>query len=149
MSSLNNRRILYVEDNVEACSMLSLMLSFSGIDVQPAGTIAEALRFAETEAFDLFLLDSTFQDGTGLDLCRQLGESTPQTPVVFYSGEANDSDRSSAMAAGAVAYLTKPNCDLIANCVFQNTAASRSINIGPELPKDSLILPLRSNRAFA
>ncbi len=34
--------------------------------------------------------------GSGLDLCRELRAAHPETPVVFYSGEAFDSDREEA-----------------------------------------------------
>lgn len=108
MKTLNRHRILYAEDNEDTCFMVSTMLGFSDIEVIIAGTIAEAWRMGQAERFDLYLLDSRFPDGSGLDLCRRLREYAPHTPILFYSGDAAAADLQKGLAAGATDYLTKP-----------------------------------------
>jgi DNA-binding response OmpR family regulator len=115
-------RILYAEDNEDACLMLSILLGYSGIDVSPAGTIEEAVREAQTNKFDAYLLDSRFPDGSGEELCRQLLEMNPHVPVVFYSGDGGSVDKKKGLAAGAGAYLVKPNLDKIAPTLLQLVA---------------------------
>jgi DNA-binding response OmpR family regulator len=112
-------RILYAEDNEDACLMLSILLGYSGIDVSPAGTIEEAVREAQTNKFDAYLLDSRFPDGSGEELCRQLLEMNPHVPVVFYSGDGGSIDKKKGLAAGAGAYLVKPQIDKIAPTILQ------------------------------
>lgn len=99
--------------------MLSALLGFSDIDVSFARSVKEAFQLAQNERFDLYLLDSGFTDGSGLELCRQLRELNPQTPIVFYSGNAYKTDKEKGMAAGANAYLIKPDSDTIAETIYR------------------------------
>ncbi len=108
MNSPDKFRILYAEDNEDACVMVTVMLKFDDIIVTCAKSVAEAIRLAQTEHFDLFLLDSRFPDGSGLDLCRHLHEFYSQIPILFYSGNAFPADRQNGLAAGATDYLIKP-----------------------------------------
>ena len=64
---------------------------------------------AQSNHFDLCLLDSQLPDGSGYDLCRRIHALAPDLPIVFYSGHAYETDRQHALAAGAQAYLIKPN----------------------------------------
>ncbi len=112
-------RVLYADDNEDACFMLAAILEFSNIETTSANTIDEALRLAQAEQFDLYLLDTRFPEGSGIDLCRQLREFNSSIPVVFYSGSAYEVDKAMGFEAGASAYLVKPNSDGIADTVFQ------------------------------
>lgn len=115
----NHLRVLYAEDNEDASEMMTVLLGLSEIETTPAKTIAEAWRLAQAKQFDLYLLDSRFPDGDGLDLCRRLHEYAPHTPILFYSGDARETDKQKGLAAGADAYLVKPNCDEIASTIFR------------------------------
>jgi CheY-like chemotaxis protein len=71
----------------------------------------EALQLARTQEFDLYVLDKRLPDGTGLDLCKLLMALTPNVPCIFYSGDAYAFHREEAIAAGADAYIAKPDLD--------------------------------------
>jgi DNA-binding response OmpR family regulator len=114
--------ILYAEDNEDACFMLTTLLGFSDIDVSLARSIREAFYAAQNRHFDLYLLNSRFSDGSGFDLCRRLREFKPQTPIVFYSGDAHETDKQKGLAAGANAYLFKPDVDTVAPTILQLTS---------------------------
>lgn len=77
-------------------------------EVITANTALDGLRLANAERFDLYLLDSRYPDGSGVELCRQLRLFDTHTPVLFHSGLDGESDISDAMAAGAQGYLVKP-----------------------------------------
>lgn len=111
--------VLYAEDNEDSGFMLSTLLGLSNIDVLLARSTKEAFQAAQTKHFDLYLLDNRFSDGSGFELCRQLHELNPQTPIVFYSGDAYESDRQQGLAAGAGAYLVKPDVDMVAPTILQ------------------------------
>ena len=119
MKTSNYFRVLYAEDNEDACFMLSTLFEFSNIEVLSAHSIAGAFQLAQAEHFDLYLLDTRFPEGSGLGLCRQLREFAPHTPIVFYSGDAYEIDKAKGLAVGADAYLTKPNTDALAATVLQ------------------------------
>jgi DNA-binding response OmpR family regulator len=111
-------RVLYAEINKEACFMLGTYLGFSSIDVCFVHTIEDAVQKARAEHFDLYLLGSHFLDGSGSELCHQLRDLTPQTPIVFYSGNAYALDKLNGLAAGANAYLVKPEIDTVAATIL-------------------------------
>ncbi len=104
----DSTRVLYAEDNEDACCMVKMLLGFSNIEVVTAKTVADAWQLAKSEYFDLYLLDSYFPDGSGLDLCRKLREYAPQTPILVYSANAYKTDVQNAIASGANGYLIKP-----------------------------------------
>jgi DNA-binding response OmpR family regulator len=120
MKPLNRQRILYAEDDQDSCEMVTVICKFSDIDVVTANTVSGAWQRAQTEYFDLYLLDSLFPDGDGLELCRRLREFAPHKPILIYSGNAFEDDRKKGLAAGASAYLTKPYMEDLAVTIRQN-----------------------------
>lgn len=102
------KRILYVDSNADAGSIMSAFLGLSGYEVRTAGTAAEGLRLAKSERFDLYLLDQVFPDGEGLELCRLIRACSPHTPVLFFSAAPPEVYRQPALLAGAQDYLRKP-----------------------------------------
>lgn len=119
MKTLKNIRVLYAEDHEDTCFMVSTVLQLANIDVTIARTIAEGSRLGLAEQFDLYLLDSRFIDGSGLDLCRTLHEYAPNTPILFYSGDAYAADIQKGFEAGATDYLIKPYLEDLAVTVFE------------------------------
>jgi DNA-binding response OmpR family regulator len=111
------KRVLCVEDNEDIGFMLFTVLKREGFDAVITYTVGDALILTGREEFDLYVLDARFGDGSGLDLCRALREAHPDTPVVFYSAAAFDSDREAALRAGACAYVTKPGIEELVEAV--------------------------------
>lgn len=93
--------------------MLTVLLGLSSYEAVAAGSVKEALRLAQSEQFDLYILDNRFPDGTGLALCQEIRLLHPDTPVIFYSGDAYGSDRSQGLGAGAQDYVIKPDIDAL------------------------------------
>ena len=104
-------RVLIIDDHEDTSEMLTILLSEEDYDVVFAATIQEALQLATTQKFDLYVLDKHLPDGSGLELCTELNEITPGVPCIFYTGDAYDIHRVEAMAAGADAYVAKPDID--------------------------------------
>ncbi|HLM03469.1 MAG TPA: response regulator [Pyrinomonadaceae bacterium] len=113
MKLTNRLRVLYAENNEDACFMLSKLLEFSGVEVSCAHTFKQAFDEARSKSFDVYLLGSKFSDGSDLELCRRLREFSPQIPIVFYSNDAREIDRQKGLATGAQAYLIKPEIDTV------------------------------------
>lgn len=97
--------------------MLKLLLAEEDYEVTTAATIEEASDLAKNEEFDLYVLDKRLPDGTGLELCGILNKLTPSVPCIFYTGDAYEIHRQEAFAAGAAAYVAKPNLDSLINAV--------------------------------
>ena len=109
--SKNKCLILYVDDYEDSAEMLRLILKDSDYEVQNARTANEALRLASVHAFDLYVVDKHLPDGSGLELINKLNRLTPGVPSIVYTGDAYEIHRQQAMAAGADAYVCKPNID--------------------------------------
>jgi len=97
--------------------MIKLLLSNEEVEVVTALSMEEALNFAKTESFDLYVLDKRLPDGSGLDLCRKLTSITPNVPCMFYTGDAYEVHRQQALAAGADEYVAKPDIDQLIETV--------------------------------
>lgn len=88
--------------------MVTVLLGQSGYEVQHALCVRDGLAKARQGGFDLILLDWSFEDGTGLELCRQIRASDRQTPILFYTGEIDADAMEAAINSGAQGYLIKP-----------------------------------------
>ena len=112
-------RVLCVDDHRDTSEMLQLLLSEENYQVHTAETIEEACRLAKTTDYDLYVLDKRLPDGTGLELCEKLNLLTPGIPCIFYTGDAYEIHRLEAMAAGAAAYVAKPNIEGLISAVHE------------------------------
>jgi CheY-like chemotaxis protein len=100
-----------VDDHKDTSDMLSLLLSHEDYDVVCVTSLKDALSLAASQEFDLYVLDKRLPDGDGLALCQRLTEITPHVPCLFYSGDAYEVHRHQAIAAGAAAYVAKPDIE--------------------------------------
>src|SRR6266404_346796 len=106
--TLNKTRILFLDDHEDTREMVALILKQSGYEVLTSATISATLKLARRGNFNLFIFDSTLPDGSGLDLCADVRRFDLQTPILFYSGLAEDKYKNLALSSGAQAYLVKP-----------------------------------------
>ena len=104
-------QVLFVDDDEEAGEMLSLLLKSQRIEITCAQSAAEAWLKIKAQSFDLYLLDAWLPELDGFELCRQIRHCDSRTPILFYSGAAYDADKQKGIAAGANAYVTKPDLD--------------------------------------
>ena len=101
-------RLLVVEDDRLLNNTLCYNLSVSGYAVDSAMTMAEAVRFFETQDYDLIVLDVNLPDGNGFDFCGQIKERRPDTAVIFLTANDMESDMLKGFELGADDYVTKP-----------------------------------------
>jgi len=109
MSAFPKARILCTEDDPDTRALVKYVLRGEGYEVITAEHGAEALRLAQSQSFDLFLVDSWLPGMSGDELTQKIREFNSTTPILFYSGAAQDSDKESARASGAQGYLVKPS----------------------------------------
>ena len=104
-------RVLCVDDHRDTSEMLQMLLAEENYQVHTAATVEEACEKAKLSEYDLYVLDKRLPDGTGVELCRRLQEISPNVPCIFYTGDAYEIHRSEALAAGAVAFVAKPDVE--------------------------------------
>jgi CheY-like chemotaxis protein len=110
-------RVLCVDDHRDTSDMLQMLLSEEDYDVHTAGTMEAACDMAVKTRYDLYVLDKRLPDGTGLQLCETLQRLSPSVPCIFYTGDAYEIHRREAFAAGAAAFVAKPDIDGLINAV--------------------------------
>ena len=101
-------RILCTEDDADTRELIILVLSSEGFEVICTDSSDEALRLARSQSFDLYLVDSWMPGLSGDELTRKIREFDSDTPILFYSGAAQESDKETARVSGAQGYLVKP-----------------------------------------
>lgn len=112
-------RVLCVGDHKDTSEMMQLLLSEEDYEVQTAPTVEAAIEMAATGNFDLYVLDKRLPDGSGLELCTVLNRLTPGIPCIFYTGDAYEVHRQQAIAAGAVAFVPKPDVEALIGAVHK------------------------------
>jgi serine phosphatase RsbU (regulator of sigma subunit) len=101
-------RVLVVEDDSGIALGLEDALRLEGHSVELATSGIDASRRAIDETFDLILLDVLLPGKSGFDVCRELRGSGRETPIIFLSALAEESDRVSGLNLGANDYVVKP-----------------------------------------
>src|SRR5262245_11199314 len=104
--------------------MLQMLLAEEDYDVHTAATMEEACRMATRSKYDLYVLDKRLPDGTGIELCETLMQITPAVPCIFYTGDAYEMHRREALAAGAAAFVAKPDIEGLIDAVHRLLADS-------------------------
>lgn len=100
------RRILLVEDHPDTALVIQFVLEQHGYEVLPASTCADARAVAAT-SFDLLICDIGLPDGSGLDLVKELKE-TSDFVAIAVSGFGTQDDVARSRDAGFADHLTKP-----------------------------------------
>jgi DNA-binding response OmpR family regulator len=144
-------RVLCVDDDGDSRVMLTILLGLSMIEAKAVGTAAQALSLMQTERFDLCLLDSRLPDLDGFELCRRMRALNSHTPILFFSGDAFESDKTKGLAAGANAYLTKPDLAGLVGTILQFVSEPEvtTAKILPFKPRESIPLPFNLEPAVA
>jgi len=101
-------KILVVDDDDEIRSLLQVVLTREGFEVQQAKDAAAARRILNARnAIDLIILDVMMPGEDGLSFCERLRE-TQDTPILMVSARTLSIDRSIGLEMGADDYLPKP-----------------------------------------
>jgi CheY-like chemotaxis protein len=117
---LPRNRILCVDDHEDSNMMMKVLLEMWNYEVALAGTAVDGIHLAQSERFDLYLLDIRLPEISGLELCKQICEVPGHAPVVFLSANAFKKDIQRGLQAGALAYLTKPlDCGILKRTLTQ------------------------------
>jgi two-component system response regulator CssR len=129
MPTLSRSRVLCVDDDLDACEILGLLLNSCGIDSTCAQSAADAWPLIKQQCFDLYLLDGWLPGIDGFEFCRQIREFDSKTPILFYSGAAYDADKQKGIEAGANAYVAKPDVDGLIETIVDLIAKAKTPDV--------------------
>ena len=102
-------RLLVVDDHeVVRQGLVALLDRRSGFEVvAQAGSVAESIALAARHEPDLVIMDVRLPDGSGIEACREIRASRPETRVVMLTSYPDEEAVLSAIIAGASGYLLK------------------------------------------
>jgi PAS domain S-box-containing protein len=104
------RKVLVVDDNVDAARTLHAVLRELGHDAEIAHDGASALAAARARRPEIVLLDLSMPDMDGVELARELRQKAGLADARFVAvtGLGQDSDRRRTREAGFAVHLVKP-----------------------------------------
>jgi DNA-binding response OmpR family regulator len=103
----NAPKLLIVDDAPDITQLLVVYFHQAGFNTMAAYAGRAALDLARQTGPDLIILDLGLPDMDGLDVCREIRQ-TSSVPIVMLTKRNAEQDRQQGLAAGASAYVTKP-----------------------------------------
>ncbi len=122
-----SRRILVVDDNVDAAQSLAMLLQVSGHEVRTAHDGPTALQLAQTWPPQAVLLDIGLPRMDGYEVARRLRQqpAMENALLVALTGYGQEEDRRRALEAGFNAHLVKPaDADELRHLLARSAPAS-------------------------
>ena len=111
MDALKGCRLLVVDDEDAARTIVTACLRKFGATVVPVGSVAAAWEKLNGESFDAMLSDIAMPEANGYDLIRKLRAADPplnRTPAVALTAFASIDEQTRARQAGFNLHVTKP-----------------------------------------
>lgn len=104
------RRVLIVDDNVDAAETLRMVLELEGHRVEAAYGAADGLEAVDRFEPDVVLLDIGLPETDGYEVARSIRQRPHGQRIALYAltGWAQEEDRQRAFEAGFDEHLTKP-----------------------------------------
>jgi PAS domain S-box-containing protein len=105
-----SRRVLVVDDNVDVADSLGMVLEILGNAVVVEHEAQGAIKRAQHEPFDVYILDIGLPGMNGYDLARELRALPGTQGAIFvaHTGYGQDEDRRLSDEAGFAYHLVKP-----------------------------------------
>ena len=101
-------RILLVEDEPGLIMTLTDRLRSEGYEVVSATDGKSGFEMAQSEKFDLVILDVMLPKKNGYDVARDLRQNGNSTPILMLTAKGETIDKVLGLKLGADDYLTKP-----------------------------------------
>jgi CheY-like chemotaxis protein len=137
MRAQSHERILVVDDEASICEFVTRVLTDDGYRVTATTNPLEALRIvSETGAPDLLLTDLKMPMMDGDSLATQLRQMTPDLPVLYLTGFADQLFRGKPFLWYGEAFLEKP-CSPIA--ILEGVSMLLYGRLVPEPPKPAIM----------
>jgi len=103
-------RVLVVEDEAHIRELIQLHLGLEGLEIEAVADGQEALVRANSQAFDLVILDLMLPGVDGISIARAIRRDGPNqdVPILILTARSDESDKVLGLESGADDYLSKP-----------------------------------------
>jgi two-component system copper resistance phosphate regulon response regulator CusR len=106
--TMEERKILLVEDEQKIADTLKLGLTENGYSVEVAYDGNIGLKLFETHPFDLVVLDINLPGMNGYELCKAIRAKDANIPVIMLTALSSLNDKIEGYDSGADDYIIKP-----------------------------------------
>lgn len=100
-------KVLFVEDNIEICEMLSGYLTAENFEVDCAYDGEQACQKFDSDTYHIVLLDLMIPKISGMDVMKHIRKSST-VPIIIISAKDTEVDKTLGLGLGADDYITKP-----------------------------------------
>jgi DNA-binding response OmpR family regulator len=108
MPNFATMNILIIEDDQRIAQLIQRGLEEQGFATTLAYDGLSGKKLALQNNYDLIITDIILPKINGLDLCKQIRENRPDTPIVMLTALGTTDDKVEGFDAGADDYLVKP-----------------------------------------
>jgi len=107
---MNQKKILYIEDDSDSREMMADVLNIHGYMFLSASRGLEGIRIATQETPDLILLDINLPDMDGYEVTTLLKsvKSLERTPIIAISVDSEEGARERILTTGCKGFISKP-----------------------------------------
>jgi two-component system response regulator AtoC len=105
---MSGKRVLIVDDEMNMCHMLQIMLTKAGYMIETALHGEEALEKMGQNEFDCVLCDLRMPKMDGMTFLKKAREKYPEQTFIMMSAYGNIDNALEAMKLGAYDYISKP-----------------------------------------
>jgi DNA-binding response OmpR family regulator len=126
---MNCMHLLLVEDEARLASAVRRVLEEEGHVVDWVDDGADAFAQAQTEEYDLILLDVMLPSLNGFDIAKRLRAKGNAAPILMLTAKDAVNDRVQGLDSGADDYLVKPFA--LAELLARVRALTRRARMGP------------------
>ena len=103
-----NMKLLIVDDDLPFRERLTRSMEKKGFEVISSHSVKDSLIKVSENKFDFAVVDMRLEDGSGLELIKELQKISPQTKSLLLTGYGNIATAVAAIKSGAIDYLPKP-----------------------------------------
>ena len=109
LSDFQDKSLLILDDDDPLRGRLSRAMEKKGFVVKEAKTVSEGLQIVKNSPPPGFaLVDLRLEDGSGLDVVKELSKNKKNCRIVMLTGYGNLPTAVAAVKAGAIDYMAKP-----------------------------------------
>lgn len=108
MTAVKQKKILWVDDEIELLRSHIIFLSEKGFDVDTVTNGEDAVNSVKENYYDLIFLDEMMAGMGGLETLGQIKDVNPNLPVVMITKSEEESLMNEAIGGKISDYLTKP-----------------------------------------
>jgi DNA-binding NtrC family response regulator len=101
-------KVLLVDDEEDFLSTLAERLEARGLKVNAVTSGEQAVAKAESEGFDLIVLDLAMPGMDGLETLKRIKAKQPDAEIIILSGQGSIKTSIEAMKLGAEDFMEKP-----------------------------------------